>query len=176
MPSEPQVIENKNRCFEEAATYLLDINVASINELVFKQKVVEPMLKIKSLKASGCVHSKIPLGEISTSNVQREDLMKQADVFVKENKELGADFPLLLSLDDDIGSLEEHTVSLANDNVLNNEKEQGNNLSATLEQKRFEYAISLLRKKLSSGMRSDKVIMMGIASTCRPLGALDLAK
>ncbi|KAH0458144.1 hypothetical protein IEQ34_013459 [Dendrobium chrysotoxum] len=134
--------KNVSRCFEEeSAAYLLDVNVASINELVFKQKFVELMVKVKGLEASEYVQSKIALGEISTRNVQRGDLVKKANALEKENiglkAELTAYLPHLVSLDNDIASLEEQSLSLANDHILSSKRKQGNNLLAPLQRKRF---------------------------------------
>ncbi|XP_020579695.1 LOW QUALITY PROTEIN: protein NETWORKED 1A-like [Phalaenopsis equestris] len=140
---------NESRCFEEeSAAYLLDISAASINELVLKEKVVELMLKIKSLENR----------EISLEIVERNHLMKQIDVLEKENKrlmaELTAYLPLLVSLDDDIASLEEHTISLANEHILGSKRKQGNNLLAPLQRKRFSQVRGIdYDSKVSAGVK-----------------------
>ncbi|PKU76423.1 protein NETWORKED 1B isoform X1 [Dendrobium catenatum] len=124
----------------EAAKFLHDLHVSSFMELIFKEKFFELMQILKGLVTTDTVQLKFPVEEISCRNVQEEDLKEKVDVLGKENKRLKAELnayaPLIASLENEIASLEERTLSLTNLHILNSKRKQGN-LLASLQPKNF---------------------------------------
>ncbi|KAH0455066.1 hypothetical protein IEQ34_016990 [Dendrobium chrysotoxum] len=124
----------------EAAKFLHDFHVSSFMELIFKEKFFELMQILKGLVTTDIVQLKFPIEEISCRNVQEEDLKEKVDVLGKENKglkaELNAYAPLVASLENEIASLEERTLSLTNLHILSSKRKQGN-LLASLQPKNF---------------------------------------
>ncbi|KAL0911025.1 hypothetical protein M5K25_019128 [Dendrobium thyrsiflorum] len=124
----------------EVAKFLHDLHVSSFMELIFKEKFFELMQILKGLVTTNIVQLKFPVEEISCRYVQDEDLKEKVDVLGKENKglkaELNAYAPLVASLENEIASLEERTLSLTNLHILNSKRKQGN-LLASLQPKNF---------------------------------------
>lgn len=135
LTSELQTSVDECRLYKaESMTLLHDIHVSSFMELIFKEKFFELMQILKGLGKTDIVQMKFPVEKTSIRNVQEEDLKERVVVLGRENKglkaELNAYAPLVTSLENEIASLEERTLSLTNLHILNNKRKQGNILTS----------------------------------------------
>ncbi|KAK8943014.1 hypothetical protein KSP39_PZI009024 [Platanthera zijinensis] len=124
--SELQISNDECGSYKAEATKLRhDLYVSSLMELIFKEKFFELM----QIREADIVQLNIPVEEIV-----QEDLKEKFDVLGRENKglkaELNAFAPLVVSLEKEITSLEEHILSSTNLHILNSKRKQGNILAA----------------------------------------------
>ncbi|KAK8956662.1 hypothetical protein KSP39_PZI000514 [Platanthera zijinensis] len=176
LTAELQRAKDESKHFEEElAACLFDIHVASINGFIYEEKIVELVLKLKNLEAFDSLYSEMPIGEGSLRNVQRKTLMEKLHVLENENKglkeELSGYLPLVASLDNDITSLEELTLSPANHHILSSKKKQDNTVLAPHQTMKFiqvrgEDHIPTVLKKLHATV---KLLQKKVSNTERLL-------
>lgn len=130
----------------EATKLSHDLHVSSLMELIFKEKFFELM----QIREAEIVQLKNPVEE----TVQKEDLKEKIDVLERENNGLKAELnafpPLVVSLEKEITSLEEHILSLTNLHILNSKRKQGNIL-AVLHHKKYSQTRGKLQSPRASG-------------------------
>ncbi|XP_020092803.1 protein NETWORKED 1A-like [Ananas comosus] len=120
-------------CDVEIATLLSNIQFATINAALFKEKILELIIVCESFEISSMVQKEVLKEEITQRNSYVHELKEKLDAIEVENRRLKVDldggFTLLGSLQDDVAILEEQTLLLAKDHIpLDKPKSEENTL------------------------------------------------
>ncbi|KAJ6797904.1 protein NETWORKED 1D-like isoform X1 [Iris pallida] len=109
-------IDGAKCCEAELTTLLNESQITTINASVYEEKMLELLLTCESLEISTMVQKEKFYEEVTLRNVFEDELNKKLEALIGENRglkeELDLYMPLVLSLHDDVASLEECIISL----------------------------------------------------------------
>ncbi|KAJ6796440.1 protein NETWORKED 1D-like isoform X1 [Iris pallida] len=123
-------IDESKSCEAEVTALVNDLQITKINAAVYEEKMLELLTKCESLEVGAMVQREKWYEETTLRNVFEDELNKKLEALMGENRglkeELSAYMPLVLSLCDDVASLEECILSQAKRRSLNHQEMQDN--------------------------------------------------
>ncbi|XP_062204062.1 protein NETWORKED 1A-like [Phragmites australis] len=139
LQSELQVLRNKEQpvidvksCDAEITKLLSNMQLATANAALFKEKVLELIVACESFEISDMVQKEVLKEEITRRNSYVDELKDKLNAVEIENRrlkvDLNGDFTILGALQTEVSALEKQTLSLAKDclppNMLRKEENQ----------------------------------------------------
>ncbi|KAJ6817704.1 protein NETWORKED 1D-like isoform X1 [Iris pallida] len=135
-------IDGAKSCEAEITTLLHDSQTTTINASIYEEKMLELLLTCESLQISAMVEREKFYEEVTLRNVFEDDLNKKLEVLVSENRvlkeELDVHMPLVLSICDDVASLEACIISPTKRHSLNHQEKQDNSRVPLQHEKNYD--------------------------------------
>ncbi|KAG2630589.1 hypothetical protein PVAP13_3KG537200 [Panicum virgatum] len=143
LKNELQVLRNKEQpvidvksCDAEITKLLANMQLATANASLFKEKVLELIVTCESFEISDMVQKEVLKEEITRRNSYVDELKDKLNAIEIENRrlkvDLNGDFTLLGALQTEVDALEKQTLSLAKDCLPPNMLKEENPLSPQL--------------------------------------------